>query len=185
MYGIIYKVTNLVNYKVYIGQTVQKLQKRWATHCSTKSGCLALHNAIQKYGKENFIIQQIDVGDDRVHLNELEQYWIEIYNSVFPNGYNLTEGGDSPVFSETSRLKMSKSQTGKVMSIECRQKMSAERFGKSLSYTKKVYCVELDKIYDSIANAERDLGMKGHRNISACCKGTRKTAGGYHWRYIS
>ena len=91
---IVYKVTNRINGKVYIGQTVQTLEQRWKQHCCKSSGCKALHLAIEKYGSENFTVEQIDVACDREELNQKEQYWIQHYNSLSPNGYNLTAGGD-------------------------------------------------------------------------------------------
>ena len=48
---------------------------------------------------------------------------------------------------------------------------------------RRVYCVELDMIFDSLAEAERVIKVK-HGNISTVCNGKRKTAGGYHWRYV-
>lgn len=49
---------------------------------------------------------------------------------------------------------------------------------------KKVYCVELDKVFNGVREAARELGIKSHSNISACCKGRYKTASGYHWKYV-
>ena len=58
-YGIIYKVTNLVNNKIYIGQTERTLKERWEQH-KYKEGCRHLHNAILKYGAYNFKIEEIE-----------------------------------------------------------------------------------------------------------------------------
>src|ERR1017187_3973629 len=89
---IIYKVTNLINNKIYIGQTIQNLIKRWACHCSKGN---ILFSAIKKYGKENFIIEQIDSALSIEELNEKEVYWIKELNCIAPNGYNLRLGGES------------------------------------------------------------------------------------------
>lgn len=58
-FGIIYKITNLVNNKVYIGQTERTLKERWGQHKYSK-GCKYLHNAILKYGAESFKIEEIE-----------------------------------------------------------------------------------------------------------------------------
>lgn len=90
MYGYIYKTTNLINNKIYIGQ-----------HKSSKflfdkylgSGIL-IKEAINKYGKENFIIDKIDEADSEEELNKKEIYWIDFYNSRNSNiGYNIASGG--------------------------------------------------------------------------------------------
>ena len=53
---IIYKITNRINGKVYIGQTRMSLNVRWWHHCNRKD-CPALHHAIKKYGAENFTVE--------------------------------------------------------------------------------------------------------------------------------
>lgn len=89
----IYKITNKINNKSYIGQTTGSLKKRWNKHCSEKSQCLILKNAIKKYGKENFIIEEIDGANSQSELNYKEWLLIHKNNTVFPNGYNMKEGG--------------------------------------------------------------------------------------------
>jgi len=87
----IYKVTNKINGKVYIGQSVD-IGKRWSQHMTAKDD-IYFHKAIQKYGVENFeweVIEQCKKKD----LDEREIYWIEYYDS-FNKGYNCTKGGDS------------------------------------------------------------------------------------------
>lgn len=97
MIGHIYKVTNLINGKVYIGQTIQTVQNRWYRHCG-KSGIsqaeLNTHfkRAILKYGKENFKIEIIEDCDSSL-LNEREKYYISYFDS-YNNGYNSTLGGN-------------------------------------------------------------------------------------------
>jgi len=84
---IIYKTTNLVNGKIYIGQSINDDPKYLG------SGVF-LKNAIEKHGKENFIKEIIDNTDSVDELNEKEVYWIEKYNSTNKNiGYNLCSGG--------------------------------------------------------------------------------------------
>lgn len=99
MKGRIYKIYNDINDKVYIGKTVNTLDKRFKQHKkdSTKSRCekRPLYNAMNKYGVEHFYIELIE----ECELNELstrEIYWIEYYNS-YKMGYNATKGGDGKI----------------------------------------------------------------------------------------
>lgn len=95
MRGFIYKITNNVNGKVYIGQTIQTIKERFYQHCATKCRDsvlnMAIHRAIKKYGKSNFTIEVIEEVD-KDSLNDREKFWIEYYNS-YNNGYNSTRGG--------------------------------------------------------------------------------------------
>lgn len=93
--GYIYKITNSINGKVYIGQTVKTLQKRFIQH---KNNCtksyfsqLAIYKAFNKYGIDNFVFEKIEEIPNKL-LDEREKYWIEEYDSYF-NGYNSTLGG--------------------------------------------------------------------------------------------
>ena len=105
---IIYKITNTVNGKIYIGQTKWKLEKRFRYHTYNCSGCVALRNALYKYGVENFTIEEIDCAESQSELDEKETYWIKHYNCIVPNGYNLKNGGSTPTYSEESKIRMSK-----------------------------------------------------------------------------
>lgn len=99
----IYKITNKVNGKVYIGKTVNTVEQRWKEHiCESKLNRAKnrpLYRAINKYGVDNFYIEVIEESKENnpQFLNERECYWIEYYGS-FKNGYNATIGGDGKVF---------------------------------------------------------------------------------------
>ena len=97
--GYIYKITNNINNKIYIGQTIRSLEKRWKEHIfKSKSGDhmnLPLARAIRKYGAENFTISLIEeVADEE--LNDREKYYINYYDS-YHTGYNATLGGDGGI----------------------------------------------------------------------------------------
>lgn len=90
----IYKITNNINHKIYIGQSIHPLQ-RFQEHCCRQESYTSLIGyAINKYGKENFSFNIIE--EDIENYNEREQYWIQYYNSLAPNGYNIAKGGEVP-----------------------------------------------------------------------------------------
>lgn len=99
--GYIYKISNTINNKIYIGQTVKKRptdrfsQHRYeARHLSNNSKHVSiLHEAMAKYGVDNFLFEIIEEVENNL-LDEREQYWICYYNSITPNGYNITKGGN-------------------------------------------------------------------------------------------
>lgn len=126
-YGRIYTVTNSVNGKQYVGQTIGDVTKRFRAHLST-SNCTYLHKSIQKYGKENFILSVVDCADDKESLNEREKYWAEKLNTYAPNGYNLREAGGSKGKSHPDSVKRmleTSSKNKKPMSKENREKSAA------------------------------------------------------------
>lgn len=113
---IIYKITNKVNNKVYIGQTVRKLSDRMKSHfyqCSNEECNTSLCNAFRKYGKDSFMWEAIHTCDDIDDLNEKEKYYIKKYNSLNENGYNMTEGGLNGLLSDKVKKKMSITRRGK------------------------------------------------------------------------
>ena len=93
--NLIYKATNLINNKSYIGQTTTSLKQRKKEH-ETSSKLTYFHLAIKKYGKENFTWEILENNLTFDILNEREKYWIKFYKSNDKTfGYNLTEGGDN------------------------------------------------------------------------------------------
>lgn len=88
----IYKIENLINHKIYIGQSVE-IEKRWQKHLSAKDD-FVIHRALHKYGKENFSFQIIEECN-LLDLDKKEKYWITYYNSLVPNGYNMIQGGNN------------------------------------------------------------------------------------------
>ena len=96
MNGFIYKISNNINNKVYIGKTLSSLEKRFKEHiydCERrKMEKRPLYHAMCKYGVENFYIELVEEVSIDI-LSERECYWIKHYDS-YNNGYNATLGGD-------------------------------------------------------------------------------------------
>ena len=91
----IYVITNKINGKKYVGQTIRDLDSRLKRHINDakKGDDLYFHRAILKYGEENFIIEEVDTAITKEELNKKEIYWIGRLNT-YENGYNSTLGGD-------------------------------------------------------------------------------------------
>jgi len=108
---MIYKVTNLINNKCYIGQTIQRLKVRKRRHINDtlKESNLKFHRALRKYGLNNFKWEIINEENDRDKLNDLEKYYIKFFDCK-NNGYNSTDGGDSSNIKETFWNKATKKQ---------------------------------------------------------------------------
>lgn len=110
---IIYKITNKINNKSYIGQTIGRLCDRWAQHNynTKRQENKPLYNAMKKYGKENFKIEEIGGANNITELNYQEWLLIHTYDTLYPNGYNLREGGGNRGKNTPESIeKMSKSQ---------------------------------------------------------------------------
>jgi len=141
---LIYKATNKINGKSYIGQTIFSLKERKGKHINetlNRKDNIYFHNAMRKHGFSNFtwkiLHDNITNIDD---LNRLEIFYIGYYDT-FKNGYNLTEGGDGSVgyvhLAETKK-KMSAGRKGMKYSDEAKKRLSESRKGKrSPMYGKK------------------------------------------------
>lgn len=105
-YGRIYRVTNKVNGKSYIGQTTLTLAQRWACHLTNPSKA-PLGRAIRKYGREAFSLDTLELCADAESLDAAEQRWIEALGTKVPKGYNVRDGGYSVQFDVATRAKMS------------------------------------------------------------------------------
>lgn len=108
---IVYKITNTVNSKVYIGITTSTLKYRWSRHLTEGrniSNTKHLYRAMRKYGEDKFIAEEIDNTDNFETLGKLERYYIKLYDSTNPDkGYNLTKGGEKNQYDGNSQAKLS------------------------------------------------------------------------------
>lgn len=137
IYGLIYKVTNLINGKIYVGKTVNSLAYRRRSHeaGSLRSDGFAFSSAIIKYGKDSFNWQVIDTAVSIGCLNEKECRWIAYFKSHGPDGYNLTDGGEGVLglrHSKSSRERIGNSLRGRE-----RQPLSEEHKRKISEANKK------------------------------------------------
>ena len=157
----------MITGKQYVGQTTRTLEQRWIEHCSKSSGCVYLHNAIEKYGRQNFKVEQIDIALDQEELDYKEMQYIELYNTLAPNGYNLDLGGKG----------------GRNVSGELNPMFGKKR--PEVGLRNKTTKGKAVAQYPSIREAERQTGID-NAWISACCRGKYgyKTAGGYVWKYV-
>ena len=114
----IYKITNIQNNKVYIGQTIRPVKDRFNRHINDAlNNIIDTHfaRAIRKHGKENFQIEIIDTAQNQNELNEKERYWIQYYNSV-KEGYNET-ASVRPLFRIRTRMNIPNSFQRHVLRI--------------------------------------------------------------------
>jgi group I intron endonuclease len=112
--GFIYKITNIITNKCYIGETMQKYaNRRFKAHMSAirrGGGCPALRDAVKKHGEENFKFEVLLTCPDEDRFR-LEKEYIKQHNSLVPNGYNIRDAGeDSSGFkhSDETKAKISK-----------------------------------------------------------------------------
>lgn len=128
--GIIYKITNKVNGKIYIGITTKTLEKRRQQHirCNHKIRKYVIHKAINKYGVDNFLFETIGNFNGNEDACEKEVKYISSYNSFIPNGYNMTLGGEGVLGhkhpqSEETKKRISLSMKGIKKSEETKNHM--------------------------------------------------------------
>jgi group I intron endonuclease len=147
----IYKITNKLNGKQYVGQTKATLEKRFTNHvCAANGGSAAIiHNAIRKYGKDAFEIGLLQECQSFAELDEAERRWIAQLNTVTPNGYNIEVGGcrNRGSMSEATRAKLR----------EAAKHRSPEWYAK-------------------ICHAARNRGDEWKRKLAASSKGRKATA---------
>jgi group I intron endonuclease len=182
MNGYIYKVTNLINNKIYIGQTINNVKYRWSAHCSSASKCKALSASIATYGKDSFKVETLEVieAQDKValieKLNLLEIKYIKEYSSEAPNGYNLSPGGDRLSFYNRVSTKGKKRGKYKQRTAEELAK-NAERNSKT--HLKPIKCNETGQVWNSVKECAEFFGVKP-KQISRVLKGQRKHL---RWKY--
>ena len=171
----IYKITNIQNDKVYIGQTIRPVEQRFHRHINDAlNNILNTHfaRAIRKYGKDSFIIKTIDTARTQDELNQKEQYWIRYYDSV-NNGYNETDaiskcGGNTY-----------KSKTDEEMSI-IKNKIRQTKLGANNPMARKVKRINIKTnevdIFDTVIACAKACGINnGKTSINTRLNGQVKS----------
>lgn len=160
-YGVIYKITNNLNKKAYIGQTTYSAGKRVALHFNAAEKLdictranTALHRAIKKYGKSNFSYDIVCYANDADELNELEKFYIVQEGTRVPNGYNVAEGGFAGKWSEEAKIRISKIRQKQIQeNPELRKKLAEPllRYRNKFSSDEyKIIMSEISKSYWSL-----------------------------------
>lgn len=151
---IIYKITNLVNGKIYVGLTKKDLDARWVWHQkdarnnqSKSSYNRALMRAIRKYGADNFCIEQIDSAPSRAKAGELEVFWIRELKAKGKGGYNMTDGGEGVSgyeLTDERRKQLSEQNSGDGNFWYGKYAQQSPHYGKELSEEHKQLLSEIN-----------------------------------------
>ena len=209
----IYKITNNINQKIYIGKTIRSINERFREHKrdSFKEECenRPLYRAMRKYGIQNFSVELIEETDNP---EERERYWIEYYGS-FKNGYNATLGGDGKSYIDYDlvvaayRELKNCIETAKQLNIHedtVRNilKIKNEPILSSTEVTKAKYgnCVNMYSLEGKYLMTFASMSEAGQylidnklsncklttirTHISEACRGKRKTAAKFIWKYV-
>jgi group I intron endonuclease len=201
----IYKITNTINGKIYIGKTERTVEERFSEHLKDSSRRTfekrPLYSAIRKYGKKAFVIEIIEETD---FPEERETYWIEYYQS-FKYGYNATLGGDGKryldyeliveIFKNVGNASKTASLIG-CSTDSVREVVKKYNLGEYYHWNhgnKPVNQYSLNgeyiMTYGSTFEAAKGIGKitstsnGATSHISDVCKGKRKTAYGYIWKF--
>lgn len=199
----IYKITNDINGKMYVGKTSYTIEKRWVEHCkaskSQRKAHCPLYNAMRKYGIEHFSISLIEECND-YQASERECFWIEQYDT-YKHGYNATLGGDgghtidhNHIVEEYERLK-SVNDVAAEMGINPKTVSNVLRWrGISTDYRHGVEMIDADggsvANFESVSDAAEyivwllDEPKKENvrKRISRASDRPDKTAYGFIWR---
>lgn len=206
-YGFIYITTNIIDGKRYIGQRKfdSKGHTAWQNYLGSGTH---LKRAVKKYGEDKFKRDIVDIAYTKEELDKKEIQWIADCNAVESKDfYNIAEGGTFKMTEEIKqtisrrtregmtaevRKKISKSKQGTHPTNETKSKMSEiqKDLNKSIEHRKKFSKAVVQLSKEGYFIAEFYAGIEAKRqteinngHINKCCKGERKTAGGYIWMY--
>lgn len=175
--GYIYKITNLITNKIYIGQTTRTIDWRWKKHqrdsmCLTTKLDTKLARSIRKYGVDNFIIEEVEhlANCTQAELTSREHYWVLKLDTI-NNGYNIQD----PIVSRGGNTYAGKSEAEMLL---IRQKLSKSKLGSKNPHAKKIRCtnIETNEVikFDSIIEAQQYFEQDNHSFISKRCRGIIK-----------
>lgn len=161
--GVVYLIVNLLNGKMYVGQTIQPLKKRFYNHCHANS---AIGNAIRKYKPKNFRCEILKCCATKTELDAWEKFFIAALRCKAPNGYNRTNGGSGNWrHTAESREKIASKLRGVKKSPEHRAKISASKLGdKNPNYGKPLSDEQKAKIATKLIGRKNPADMHGEKN---------------------
>lgn len=161
----IYKISNDINKKVYIGQTIRPIEDRFKRHINDAINyILDTHfaRAIRKYGKDHFQIELIDQAVTQDELNQKEQYWIKYYDSIH-NGYNETDA----IYKSGGNTYQSKSAE-EMQEIE--EKLRQTKIGENNPHARVIKCLNVhtneELIFNTVKECQEYFEEKHHRFIT-------------------
>ena len=195
--GIIYMITNPTG-RIYIGSTINFKGRLAYYKCNKAKTQTKLYNSFKKYGFDTHKIEIIWSGnvDEMLKYETLIGLEFDVLSQANLNCKLPKYGEQFSFISEETRQKMSSWQIGRKMSDEAKKKMSLAKIGKSFSKealekrsnTVKKPIIQMDlesnfiKNWPSATDASKELKINlGH--ISSCCRGERKSIGGFKWNY--
>ena len=208
--SLIYKITNIINKKSYIGQTTYSIDKRWKEHIADskkKNLNRPLYSAMRKYGVENFVIEVLEENIPLFLLDRKEIIYIQCF-STYKTGYNATVGGQGrrTTFNEKAMVQFFITNSN----VSCAG--AAKHFNVDFKTLKNVLikynCYErrLNKSYTDNLRKPVDQYTKtgeyittfidarsaclhvtgstdGNSHINQCCRKKRKSVYGYIWKW--
>lgn len=194
----IYKATNKINGKSYIGRTTSELNKRRSWHYSNAKKQEHKNNpffdALINSDRSDWKWEVLETTTSKEQSFILESKYIKLFDTM-NNGYNtkdsdLTPWNKGKKMDEDYRENLRGEKNpmfGKTHSDEYRkwrsEYMSKVQFGKNNHAARKVHCIELNKTWNTVKEAAEELGI--HKDsISNNCRGATKSAGGYHFQYV-
>ena len=189
----VYEHRNLKNGKSYIGMTSKEPKKRWRSGWGYKNNLRMWSDIQNSDWNKDWEHNIIGKFEDKQEALNLEEMFIWLFDST-NEGYNIsTYDRNSYKRTDETRRKNSESMTGKKNpmygkhhSEDTKRKMSEAHKGKIYANTKPILQFSKDgefiAEYPSIKEAEKQTGCY-QGNVCNCCKGNRKSAGGFIWRY--
>lgn len=211
----IYQHKNKINNKSYIGLTCQIPEKRWGKQGENYKHNPKFWAAIQKYGWDNFEHIILETNLTKEQAENREQYYINFFNSYkngYNSSLGGESGFNGGHHTEETKQKISENMQNYIIAkdpdrgLKLRQMLKdhPEIEQKRIENVKKaippagsqaakdrvaknkkpILCIELNKKFSSIQEAAKIMNIS-NSSISHCLRGDQKTAGGYHWQYLS
>lgn len=158
----IYKITNTLNDKVYIGQCVGSVHERFNRHFSDAKAGLDTHfsRACRKYDKNLFKVETIDTAETREELNNKEKYWIKHFDSCH-EGYNSTVGGDGG----NTYINKTEEEMAEIKE-KIRKSKRGELNPNAVKIKAKNILTGEEKFYPSMRDATADFQLTRHNPIT-------------------